>query len=368
MDKRSRGLDVLRCIAVILVMLRHYSFGPVATQIGWIGVDLFFVLSGFLVSGLLFQEYIKTQKVNGKLFLIRRGFKIYPTFWVVLMLNIVYLFYKGQPIEFSRVLTELFFVQNFFDNILGISWSLAIEEHFYFLLTLLAIIAVKKDWLPKKRIVLSFCVFVLLACLSLRIVVNSLYPFNEWTHLFPTYLRIDSLMFGVLISWFYHFEYRRYLNFINDNKYLVFLLIVTGIAFPFFFTVDNSIMNTVGLSFLYVSFGGILCFTEKSTLLKSVFFKPFAYIGKYSYAIYLIHILLGPAVANFFRVHIFATVGVEWINKSIYLLSNIAGGILLSLFVERPFLNMRDKYFPKRVSKSLLHNKENTRLKTDVVV
>jgi peptidoglycan/LPS O-acetylase OafA/YrhL len=280
----------------------------------------------------------------------------------------VYLFYKGQPIEFPRVLAELFFVQNFFDNILGISWSLAIEEHFYFLLTFLAIIAVKKDWFSKKKIVLRFCIFILLVCLLLRIVVNSLYHFNEWTHLFPTYLRIDSLMLGVLISWFYHFEYRTYLAFIKKNKYLIVSLIVIGIAFPFLFTVDNPIMNTVGLSFLYVSFGGILCFTEKSTLLKSVFFKPFAYVGRYSYAIYLIHILLGPAVANFFRVHVFTTPGLEWINKSIYLLSNIAGGILLSLLVERPFLNMRDKYFPKRVSKSLLHNKESTHLKTDVVV
>jgi len=335
---------------------------------GWIGVDLFFVLSGFLVSGLLFQEYLKAGKINGKLFLIRRGFKIYPTFWVVLVLNIFYMHYKQKPIELNQVLAELFFVQNFFDSIMGISWSLAIEEHFYFFLILLAIMAVKNDWIQKRRVVVNFCIFVLLACLSLRTVVNSLNPFNEWTHLFPTYLRIDSLIFGVLISWFYHFEFKTYLNFIRAKKYLLLLLTIIGIAFPFIFTIDSPIMNTVGLSFLYIAFGGILCFAERSNHLKSKFFKPLAFVGRYSYAIYLVHLILGPAAANFFRIHVFINPNLEWINKAIYLLSNMTGGILISFMVEQPFLKIRDRYFPKPVPKSPLHAKQNIYLETDLAV
>jgi peptidoglycan/LPS O-acetylase OafA/YrhL len=326
------------------------------------------VLSGFLVSGLLFQEYLRTEKINAKLFLIRRGFKIYPTFWVVLALNIFYLLYKQRPIEFSQILAELFFVQNFFDSIMGISWSLAIEEHFYFFLILIAIIAARHNWIQKKKVIVNFCLFVLLACLSLRIVVNSLNPFNEWTHLFPTYLRIDSLMFGVLISWFYHFEFKTYLGFITANKYLLFLAIIIGLAFPVIFRVENPIMNTVGLSFLYIAFGAVLCFTESSTSLKSKFFRPLAFVGRYSYAIYLVHLILGPAVANFFRMHVFINANLEWINKTIYLLSNMAGGVFISFLVERPFLKIRDKYFPKPVPKSPLHTKQNVFLKTDVAV
>lgn len=368
MNKRSPGLDVLRCIAVVLVMLRHYNISFITTQMGWIGVDLFFVLSGFLVSGLLFQEYIKTQKLDGKLFLIRRGFKIYPTFWAVLLLNLVYIAYKKQTIEPSRIFAELFFLQNFFNNIMGISWSLAIEEHFYFLLTFLAIIAVKKQWIQNGKIILRFCVFILVTCLFLRILLNFLYPFNERTHFFPTYLRMDSLMFGVLIAWFYHFEYRKYLHFISAYKYPIVLLIMLGVTLPFVFTVDNQIMNTVGLSFLYVAFGGILCFTERGTIFKASFFKPLVYIGRFSYSIYLIHLLFGPAVANLFRVNVFTNPDFEWINKSIYFLSNIAGGIFISLIVEQPFLKLRESYFPKPVSKSPLHAKTNPYLKNDMAV
>jgi peptidoglycan/LPS O-acetylase OafA/YrhL len=368
MNRRSPGLDVLRCIAVVLVMLRHYSFGAMATQTGWIGVDLFFVLSGFLVSGLLFQEYIKTKKVDGKLFLIRRGFKIYPTFWAVLILNLLYLAYKHQPITLVRVVAELLFVQNFFENIMGISWSLAIEEHFYFLLIWLAIIAVKRQWIQNQKLVFRFCVFIFLGCLSARITINYLKPFNEWSHLFPTYLRIDSLMFGVFISWYYHFKYDRYLNFIKRYKHLIGILILTGLVFPFIFLVESPVMNTIGLSFLYIAFGGILCFTEGNKLFTDKFFRPLAYIGKYSYSIYLIHILVGPAVANFFRVHVFTSPGLEWVNKSIYLLSNVACGALISLVIEQPFLKLREKYFAKSVSKPPLHSKENLYAEAGIAV
>src|SRR5213594_2434573 len=83
-------LDLIRCLAVLLVLGRHMTPCPRETSYlmwaltsvwgrgGWIGVDLFFVLSGFLVSGLLFREYKSREAVNATHFLIRRGFKIYP--------------------------------------------------------------------------------------------------------------------------------------------------------------------------------------------------------------------------------------------------------------------------------------------------
>src|SRR5204863_7752623 len=89
-------LDLLRCLAIVLVLGRHMVPCPSHTNAwlgrltsiwqrgGWIGVDLFFVLSGFLVSGLLFREYQRHGSVDVVRFLIRRGFKIYPGFWVLL--------------------------------------------------------------------------------------------------------------------------------------------------------------------------------------------------------------------------------------------------------------------------------------------
>ena len=83
---RLRELDFLRGIAILLVLLRHNYLFDFTFKIGWIGVDLFFVLSGFLVSGLLFKEYLKFGNINPSLFLIRRGFKIYPIFYLTALL------------------------------------------------------------------------------------------------------------------------------------------------------------------------------------------------------------------------------------------------------------------------------------------
>jgi len=76
-SNRLRELDFLRGVAILLVLFRHQLLFSFLKTMGWIGVDLFFVLSGFLISGLLFKEFQKFGAINPKLFLIRRGFKIY---------------------------------------------------------------------------------------------------------------------------------------------------------------------------------------------------------------------------------------------------------------------------------------------------
>jgi peptidoglycan/LPS O-acetylase OafA/YrhL len=81
---RNERLDILRCIAILLVFGRHGFIYGTWMNVGWAGVDLFFVLSGFLISGLLFNEYQKTGEISLKRFYLRRGFKIYPAFWAML--------------------------------------------------------------------------------------------------------------------------------------------------------------------------------------------------------------------------------------------------------------------------------------------
>ena len=81
---RNKRLDVLRCVAILFVIFQHGNILEFFNRAGWIGVDLFFVLSGFLISGLLFGEYQRRGSIQLKRFYIRRGFKIYPAFYVFL--------------------------------------------------------------------------------------------------------------------------------------------------------------------------------------------------------------------------------------------------------------------------------------------
>ncbi len=140
---RLNRIDFLRTVAIGLVLIRHFKVQGLGYQIGWIGVDLFFVLSGFLVSTTLFREYKKTTTVNGKRFLIRRGFKIYPGFYLLIAVTVLgdwlaTTFFSGlhSTVTPERIWGELLFVQNYVGGQWGHTWSLAVEEHFYIFLML----------------------------------------------------------------------------------------------------------------------------------------------------------------------------------------------------------------------------------------
>ncbi len=105
---RLKEIDFLRGLAVIMVLFRHFPFTYYTITMGWIGVDLFFVLSGFLVSGLLFSEYQKFGNIRIRLFLIRRGFKIYPLFYIFILSTVICDLLSGTQISKSKLLSELF--------------------------------------------------------------------------------------------------------------------------------------------------------------------------------------------------------------------------------------------------------------------
>jgi peptidoglycan/LPS O-acetylase OafA/YrhL len=84
---RDKRLDVLRCVAILLVLFHHSAVLPSISQMGYVGVDMFFVLSGFLISGLLYREYQKRGAISFKRFFIRRGLKIYPACLVMLLVT-----------------------------------------------------------------------------------------------------------------------------------------------------------------------------------------------------------------------------------------------------------------------------------------
>ena len=124
MEPRKRSLDVLRTLAIFIVFFNHflapkgrilaYLYEHLAQGAG-IGVLLFFVLSGFLISGLLFKEHQKTGSISFKKFFIRRGFKIYPAFWGYLAITIG-LGLSGK-FAIEKLLAEVFFVQNYFHSV-----------------------------------------------------------------------------------------------------------------------------------------------------------------------------------------------------------------------------------------------------------
>jgi len=182
---------------------------------GLIGVDIFFVLSGFLVSGLLFHEFKNTGTISLGRFLVRRGFKIYPAYWVMLLVTL--LIQQCQGARFPPI--ELWSMALFFQNYLGSiwslnlhppwgpTWSLAVEEHFYLILAAMFAVLKAKARKGKLRVdvVPSVFFYTALLCFVARYLTGELTSYLEpGTTMYPSHLRIDSLMFGVLLSYYWH--------------------------------------------------------------------------------------------------------------------------------------------------------------------
>jgi len=365
---RNRGLDILRAVAVLLVLGRHSDGPEVWKNVGWIGVDLFFVLSGFLISGLLFVEYKKTGGINWRRFFIRRGFKIYPAFYVMIFVTALWSIARHHLVHWRAYLPEVLFYQSYQpDRVWLHTWSLAVEEHFYILLPALLLIMLlfrKKegDCPDPFRMVPLVCASLGAFCLLLRSYLAYTSPrFGEWWQdiLYPTHLRIDSLFFGVFLGYLYHFHSEKLERFKAGRWPSVLLL--TGslllISTCLVFSLDSPFMLSFGLTALYVGFGGILLLVVwggPATLSESKrsrvqkFGNVFAYVGMYSYSIYLWHPMVSQHMRPF-EMLIWPGVTNAVVFWS-YVLTSLTVGILLSRIIEYPTLHLRDRLFPSNSS------------------
>jgi peptidoglycan/LPS O-acetylase OafA/YrhL len=357
--KRSRTLDVLRGVAVLLVLGRHVPIeetGPLvdfAHRVGWIGVDLFFVLSGFLVSGLLFGEYQTKGELRMKRFFIRRGLKIYPAFYVLLTYAVVTRLYFGRELPVSAVLSEGLFVANYGPSLWTHTWSLGVEEHFYILLGVTIWWLARRGGADPFRPLVPTLVIVAVAALTARVATTLLLPYNHKTHLFPTHLRIDSLGFGVLLGYLFHFHRERLVAFVTAHRRsilvgsLVLILPATLLRLE-----SGGVVVTFGLTGLYLGFGGLLvCAINHSggPLRRfGIVGGALAGIGVYSYSIYLWHMATVGFATRLGQKVFGASGGPDWVRVVFYVLGSIAVGTVMARLIELPVLRLRDQWFPSR--------------------
>ena len=340
--QRNQSLDVLRAIAVFLVMGRHMPAYTTLERGGWIGVDLFFVLSGYLISMLLFREFQFTGAINVRRFLLRRGFKIWPAYYVLLIVTVSIFAIAGFPISWSKLAASIFFLQNyyFFDvNFLRLgfyhTWSLAVEEHFYIVLPLLlvALSKLRSGRDPFKAVPWIFLILAV-SCASLR-----------WFTLKPpsfmpapfSHLRADGLFAGVLLGYLHSFRPETFLKI--SKSWLAPAIAILCSAPAFVFDGNTRVFQSFGLTLLLVGFSFLVAWAvphDASKLFGRRIAFVLAAIGAYSYSIYLWHLLLSsmfqsgrpPSQMRF------------WI----YVATSTVIGIIASELIERPMLRLREKW------------------------
>jgi peptidoglycan/LPS O-acetylase OafA/YrhL len=353
-SKRILQLDVLRTVAVVLVIGRHVPFGSDAHPCllawqrgGWIGVDLFFVLSGFLVSGLLFREYAASGTIDVRRFLIRRGLKIYPAFYAFLLLTLVpFMVWEAVP-GAAEIAGEVLFLQNSLGRVWDHTWSLAVEEQFYIGIALCVSMLigpkVERGQLSKlPKILVGIAGGVLL----LRVVnADAGWKANS----FPTLMRIDSLGFGVLLAYGWQFHQERMASFFRRYGFVATVLGMVTLSVVFAYPLETTpAITTWGFTAFYVSSGVILMSLLVHGVTENRLTRVVAALGARSYSVYLWHLpvilWLTPAVMRW------SGSASGWLMVGVSVAGSMIVGVAMSWFVEFPVLLLRERYFPSKTA------------------
>ncbi|MFC3034273.1 acyltransferase family protein [Pseudoalteromonas fenneropenaei] len=353
---RQPGLDFLRAFAIIWVMLFHTGTlrieMPIAvfSNLGWMGVDLFFVLSGFLIARQLFRFVATGQSISLSQFYLSRALRILPAFLVVLGCYFVF-----PAIQEGRGLPALwqfftFTVNLFVDlstNTFSHVWSLCVEEHFYLVFPLLAMLLRGKHLATK---VIVVCLVIMIAGAFLRSQLwhaDWVFPFGKHYMMYlyyPTYSRLDGLVAGVMLAALAVFMPKVWSKVQAHNHWVMGVGLV-GMSVSIWLFQDrlSFIATVLGFPILAISFAFIVAAASSAAnVLGPRIIPVVSFIAAISYSLYLTH----KAVFFVVKTHLndWATIH-PVVAFAIYSGAALVVASLLYFAIERPFLRLRSRFF-----------------------
>jgi peptidoglycan/LPS O-acetylase OafA/YrhL len=388
--RRWLGLDLIRTAAMLLVLFGHVTFRmPQTTRpyhllfdirnMGLIGVDLFYVLSGFFIGGLLLTEFQRKGSINIGRFLIRRAWRLLPLYYLAVLWGWRWYHlhpfsvedgHPVTPVAFWQMWPFLTFVQNYYnvaDHNFGAgavmqTWTVASLIHFYVIIALLLGVLS----MAGKNALRALPWIVLLtfgACFALRLHSAPIDTkgYDAWKSYFPTHLRLDEPMFGVLLAYWVvncRPQLERFMRVAWPMIVIAAIAMMLPIALrkkeePRFVFVWGYTVAAVG--------GGALMLTAWYLENRRIninarpipgrpILKAISYIGIWSYSIYLWHQplcqYLGLRVRNVIGTHI-----VKWASPfhylavvAVYLAMSIGLGAVMYYVLEKPLQSLRRKF------------------------
>ena len=364
LKERIFGLDALRATAILMVVSSHVlwiypksnAFIPTLFELfGFWGVELFFVLSGFLIGSILYKTFVNENFTLKSVFhfLKRRWFRTLPNYYLVLLLNILIAFFLGFSIENTG--SYFLFLQNFASKSPAFfpeSWSLSIEEFTYLLLPFSLFFVGLSKVKNKSKLFLLVIVALILVFWMNKFYYHSQHKISnlsEWNLNLKSVLiyRIDAILIGVLVAWF-SFNYS---NIWKQFKGM-FALIGFGILFflmfgiiPLNLTIEQNpfFWNVLYLPITSVAFAFLLpFFSEWKTYANPVLY-PVELISKISYSIYLLHYSIILQLLKVFMDTSQMSTTERHFFTFIYLTITFLLSYILYRFYEKPIMNWRDK-------------------------
>lgn len=354
-------LDGLRAIAIIGVLLFHLHVP--GAELGWAGVQLFFVLSGFLITGILLNS--KMREGYFSRFYIRRSLRIFPIYY--LLLGVVLLYAVLRQVPYSGFPFYFFYLQNYyigwtanhtqFPGLFAHTWTLAVEEQFYLIWPLVV-------WLMSPQYLIRFCGLLVAGGLCFRIAVGA-WTMNSFLADSALPSCVDALALGALLATLYHTKPKLWL--INGAKPLIFGfvfsagLMLTALSVMGWGQINETNTwlsgNAAGMRMLL--FAGIifssacmiaLCLNADTIpavvkyrqILRS---QPLVHIGKISYGLYLYHGVTFYFVENG-CLSLGLKVGGKWplAYWALQLFVAWLVAFLSFLLIEKPFLQLKSRF------------------------
>ena len=364
--QRQPGLDLLRALAIIVVVIYHAGIMgfPLPSRVhrwGWIGVDLFFVLSGYLIGGQLLAEVARSEHLNLARFYARRVLRIMPAYFVILTIYFLLPSWREYPDMAQPLWKFLLSVQNIAlhgGTAFSHSWSLAVEDQFYLALPFILLVLF---WRPRGAILVS-C-FIVLSGLFLRAFLAaqnasvdggvSFRGFQAWIY-YPTWTRLDPLVLGVVIAAIEKFRPRLWQRLTNSAIWLWVPALALIVYALWLGESDYINFNACVWQFPLIATGMavlLICALSPRLPLRWFAIPGAAFVASIAYSAYLVQKVVIHGVAEFCRVHdidpksAVALIGVEF---CVY-----AAATILFFTVERPFLKLRHRIAPRSRASSV---------------
>ena len=341
---RLPGLDTLRAVAILAVMLFHTNgLQPLVLQplgdFGWMGVDLFFVLSGYLIGSQLLKPYTRNQRPSLADFYRRRAFRILPAYLAVLALYCFWPAWREAP-NIAPAWQFLTFTLNLLidyshDHAFSHAWSLCVEEHFYLILPILTLSLMRRPDSARTRTRRTAAILLTLvaAGIALRafILIHILRPIGlESPHFGPTYIetlyyptwvRLDALLAGVTLALLKLFRPAQWSRIAARGH----SLLLSGLALGLAALVASALSHNGWLARIRIP-GAQL-------------------VATLAFSLYLTH----KEIVHLTR-HALPTLTEDntWHALPIYAVACLAGAAILYLAIERPFLQLRDRLDHRR--------------------
>jgi len=357
------GLDALRSLAILLVFSDHYFFNysritqshlslgafPLFT-FGWTGVDLFFVLSGYLIGAALLSELKRSSTIDMPRFLLRRGLRIWPYYFFFILA--MWLLINPTPI--SNYFPDLFFYSNYIEGYVPGGWSLSTEEQFYIAIPIVLLLSVRFLNISRQWTILALAVVLL--PLARAITVAKLGPHSHegmprFIIYTPFHTHADGLVAGLIIAWF-SVVYPASVagkSFLENCK-VPLLLVAAGIL------LRHASQDLFAFTALAAIYGGCALFAirDRSILSKLFSSRLFYWISRLSYAIYLNHLIVlykvCPAMLRAANPEHFVYLKFALCYVALFAMS-MAIALVTFVLVESPFLQLRERLLAKRSSR-----------------